>query len=359
MDGQPHRVVPGAQVAHIVAGRPGVDQVRFTGGVAGDRVGDHGVISTDVELLDVLPAGVGDPRVDVDPASPAFRTTHDLQDAVAGRDVSGFIGGELGGIVHQGIQGGDPVRFGERLVGDQPLHACPGHFEAQGGHVLGDQRTVGHLTGQELVVVGEPRVDPEVELAVGHRHEGVGRRQLQVGGVRHAITQLAQQGSDNRSLHVTGRPVGPRHRHRHTVARKRHIFGHFRGLVGLVHGVIGLVHGVVRLVHGVIGLLCRGGGGGGRGSRGLLDRLFGVVSAGRRQQRQHRENGDQCPDMSSLRHIVLLCYSFLGCCLRVKGSLSGCLLCGIRSFLRLGSSALDRPRRPWTGGTLSRHPARR
>ena len=235
-------------------GCPGVDQVRLPGAVPGDSVRDHRVITADIELLDVAPAGILDPGVDVDVASPSIRATIYLKYAVARRGVSRLVHSELVRIGEQGIESGQPVFVSEGLVGDQPLHSRSGHLPAQAGDVFTHQRAIGHRSGQELVVVREPRVDPEVELTVGHRHEGVGRRQLKIRGVAHPIPKLLQQSSVDSSLQITGRPVSPRHRHRNP--RPGAFASLFQRHLSLFCGHLSLFCGLLSLFKPHLSLFC-------------------------------------------------------------------------------------------------------
>ena len=243
--GEPDGVVAGPQVAHVGAGRPGVDQVGLAVLVAADGVGDQSVVGPHRQLLDAGPAGVGDPRVDVVVASPSFGASQDLDDSVVGGAVISVVEGEQGRVVDDLIERGDAVLVGQALVGQNALQTSGAHLESDGGYVVADQGSVGHGAGHEAVVVGEPAVDPEVELAVGHRYVGVGRGQFQVGRVGYFVAELSQQGGVDGGLHVAGGPIGPRHRHRYSVAGagggRRHGFfglrhGRRQGCFGLRHG---------------------------------------------------------------------------------------------------------------------------
>ena len=118
-------------------------------------------------------------------------------------------------------------------------------------------------------MVREPRVDPEVELAGGHRHIGVGRRQLQISRIAHLITELPEQRRIDSSLHIAGRPVSPRHRHRNPGARSHG--GFFQRHLGLFCSHLGLFCGLLSLFHLHLGCF--------RGLLGLLQCHLGLFAA--------------------------------------------------------------------------------
>ena len=315
-------------------------------------------------------------------ASPPFGASQQLDHPVVGSAVIGVVEGEQSRIVDDLVERGDAVLFGQALVGQDALQTAGPHLEPDGGYVVADQGPVGHGARHEAVVVGEPAVGPEVELAVGHRYIGVGRRQFQIGRIAHLVAELFQQSRKDSRLHITGRPVSPRHRHRHAVAgagggRRNGFLGFLQVLQGFRYGRLGRGPD---LFQRFLGLRVAGGGGrfGGRfgvrqglpgrfqlgpgclglgpgflGGAGVYDRDRrsgggrGVIcgtAAGRRQQSQHGQPRDRGSCSSRHRNRPPCCSLAL---FSVQGNPAGCPMGHFSA-----APIWDHQRKPSPAGTL-------